>query len=129
MSFKFGKRSLTRLEGIHADLRRVMDRAIAISPIDFTILEGMRTLDRQKKLLARGATTTLNSRHLTGHAVDLAPLVNGEVTWAWPVYHELAPHIKRAAQIEEVDLDWGGDWQRFPDGPHWELSWSAYPKK
>lgn len=129
MSFKFGKRSLTRLEGIHADLRRVMDRAIAISPIDFTILEGMRTLDRQKELLARGATTTLNSRHLTGHAVDLAPLVNGEVTWAWPVYHELAPHIKRAAQIEEVDLDWGGDWQRFPDGPHWELSWSAYPKK
>ena len=80
MPYAFGSRSLQRLEGIHPDLRRVMDRAIATTDLDFTVLEGLRSLERQKKLVASGASKTLKSRHLTGHAVDIAPLIEGKVS-------------------------------------------------
>ena len=127
MPYSFGSRSLGRLEGIHPDLRKVMDRAIATTDIDFTVLEGMRTMSRQRKLVASGASRTLRSRHLTGHAVDIAPLVDGKVSWDWPIYHCLAPTIKKAAQDVGVKIEWGGDWRSFKDGPHWQLSWRDYP--
>lgn len=128
MSFAFGARSLKRLEGVHPDLVRVMKRAIACSPLDFTVLEGVRTLARQKQLMASGATRTMNSRHLTGHAVDIAPVIGGTVRWDWPLYHQLALVVKKAAAELEVPLQWGGDWRSFKDGPHWELPWKAYPR-
>jgi peptidoglycan L-alanyl-D-glutamate endopeptidase CwlK len=127
MPYSFGSRSLGRLEGIHPDLRKVMDRAIATTDIDFTVLEGMRTMSRQRKLVASGASRTLRSRHLTGHAVDIAPLVDGKVSWDWPIYHRLAPTIKKAAQDVGVKIEWGGDWRSFKDGPHWQLPWRDYP--
>jgi len=127
MPYSFGSRSLRRLEGIHPDLRKVMDRAIATTDIDFTVLEGMRTMSRQRKLVASGASRTLRSRHLTGHAVDIAPLVDGKVSWDWPIYHRLAPTIKKAAQDVGVKIEWGGDWRSFKDGPHWQLPWRDYP--
>ena len=127
MAYAFGSRSLKRLEGIHPDLRRVMDRAIAATDLDFTVLEGMRTLARQKKLVASGASKTMNSRHLTGHAVDIAPLVGGKVSWDWPLYHRLAPIVNQAALDEGVKIEWGGDWRSFKDGPHWQLPWRDYP--
>ena len=69
----------------------------------------------------------MNSRHLTGHAVDIAPLDDdGEVSWAWPLYHQLAPVVKQAAKDLGVDLEWGGDWRSLKDGPHWQLSWHTY---
>jgi peptidoglycan L-alanyl-D-glutamate endopeptidase CwlK len=128
MAFAFGARSLKRLEGVHPDLVKVMKRAIACSPIDFSVLEGKRTLARQKQLMAAGATRTMNSRHLTGHAVDVAPYVNGQIRWDWPLYHQLALVIKKAAAELEIPLQWGGDWRSFKDGPHWELPWRQYPK-
>jgi peptidoglycan L-alanyl-D-glutamate endopeptidase CwlK len=128
MPFALGQRSLDRLKGVHPDLVRVVKRAIAESDLDFTVLEGLRTLDRQKQLMAQGATRTMNSRHLTGHAVDLAPVTNGAVSWDWPLYHRLAKVVKAAAEKEGVALTWGGDWRSFKDGPHWELSWKVYPK-
>jgi peptidoglycan L-alanyl-D-glutamate endopeptidase CwlK len=128
MAFAFGARSLKRLEGVHPDLVKVMKRAIACSPIDFSVLEGKRTLARQKQLMAAGATRTMNSRHLTGHAVDVAPYVNGQIRWDWPLYHQLALVIKKAAAELEIPLQWGGDWRSFKDGPHWELPWKAYPR-
>jgi peptidoglycan L-alanyl-D-glutamate endopeptidase CwlK len=128
MGYQFGSRSLARLNGVHPDLVRVMKRAISCSTIDFTVLEGLRTLERQKQLMASGATRTMNSRHLTGHAVDVAPLINGEVRWDWPLYHQLAAVIKKAAMELEVPIQWGGDWRSFKDGPHWELTWKAYPR-
>ncbi len=128
MSFQFGARSLKRLEGVHPDLVRVMKRAIGCSVIDFSIIEGLRTLETQKKYLATGATRTLNSRHLTGHAVDVAPYIDGTIRWDWPLYHQLALVIKKAAADEEVPIQWGGDWRSFKDGPHWELPWKAYPR-
>lgn len=128
MDFKFGERSKLRMEGIHPDLIAVMELAIQRTPIDFTVLEGLRTLDRQKQLVAKGASKTMNSRHLTGHAIDVAPLDGKSVSWDWPLYHKLAPVIKGAADDLGVDLEWGGDWRSFKDGPHWQLSWESYGK-
>jgi peptidoglycan L-alanyl-D-glutamate endopeptidase CwlK len=127
MARKWSNASLSKLQGIHPDLRRVMDRALQEAAIDFRVLEGLRTLARQKQLVASGASQTLRSRHLTGHAVDIAPLVGGKVSWDWPLYHRLAPAVKLAAQAEGVAIEWGGDWRSFPDGPHWQLSWAKYP--
>jgi len=125
--FSFGSRSLSRLKGIHPDLRKVMDRAIITTDVDFTVLEGLRSIERQRKLLTSGATRTLRSRHLTGHAVDIAPLVDGKVSWDWPIYYRLSPVIKKAAQDVGVKIEWGGDWRSFKDGPHWQLPWRDYP--
>lgn len=127
-NFKFGARSLKRLEGLHCDLVKVMMHALAISDLDFTVLEGKRTLARQKQLLKEGATRTLNSRHLTGHAIDIAPLINGTVRWDWPLYNRLAKTIKKAAKEVGVTVEWGGDWKTFKDGPHWQLPFKGYPK-
>jgi len=129
MGYRLGTRSKQRLEGLHPDLVAVVERAIQITRVDFTVLEGMRTLDRQKKLVERGASTTLNSRHLTGHAVDLGAYVDGEVRWDWPLYHKIADAMKQAALELKVDMEWGGDWKSFPDGPHYQLSWKSYPRK
>jgi peptidoglycan LD-endopeptidase CwlK len=128
MAILLGARSLSRLEGVHADLIRVVKRAAIESDLDFTVLEGLRTLDRQRQLKAQGATRTMNSRHLTGHAVDLAPMIGGKVSWDWPLYHRLAKIVKAAAAAENVPIQWGGDWRTFKDGPHWELPWASYPK-
>ena len=128
MSIILGQRSLSRLEGVHPDLVRVVKKAAALSSLDFTVLEGLRTQARQKQLMDLGATRTMNSRHLTGHAVDLAPMVGGTVRWDWPLYHQLAVIVKEAAKAEKVPIQWGGDWRTFKDGPHWELPWKAYPK-
>lgn len=128
MSIVLGQRSLSRLDGVHPDLVRVVKKAAALSSLDFTVLEGLRTKERQKQLMDLGATKTMNSRHLTGHAVDLAPMVGGTVRWDWPLYHQLAVIVKEAAKAENVPIQWGGDWRTFKDGPHWELTWKAYPK-
>jgi peptidoglycan L-alanyl-D-glutamate endopeptidase CwlK len=127
MSIILGSRSLSRLEGVHPDLVKVVKKAAQMSDLDFTVLEGRRTIERQKQLLAQKATTTLNSRHLTGHAVDIAPVIEGQVSWAWPLYHRLAPFMRAAAQLEGISIEWGGDWRRFKDGPHWQLPWGGYP--
>ena len=127
MAYQFSQRSLDRMQRVHPDLIIVMKRALSKSPIDFAVIEGRRTLARQKELVARGASKTLNSRHLTGHAIDVVPLDNGSVSWAWPLYHQLAPVIKQAAADLGVAIEWGGDWRTFKDGPHWQLSWDDYP--
>jgi peptidoglycan L-alanyl-D-glutamate endopeptidase CwlK len=125
---KWSARSLGNLEGIHPDLRRVMDRALQESPLDFIVIEGLRSEARQRELVASGASRTMNSRHLTGHAVDLLPIgPNGKAEFAWPLYHNMAPAIKEAARKEGVPLAWGGDWKSFKDGPHFELERKAYP--
>ena len=129
MSIILGQRSLNRLSGVHPDLVRVVKKAAAISDLDFSVLEGVRTVDRQKELVKQGASKTMNSRHITGHAVDIAPVIHGKISWDWPVYYRLAKIIKDAAAAEKVPLQWGGDWRSFKDGPHWELPWKFYPKE
>ena len=127
MTFKLSQRSIDRLQGVHTDLAKVVHRAIEITNIDFCVLEGVRSPARQKEMVAIGASTTLNSRHITGHAVDLGVWVDGEVRWDWPLYHKLAKAVKQAAEEVGVPIVWGGDWKSFPDGPHFELSREVYP--
>ena len=128
-------RSMKNMDGIHPDLRRVLDRALQDSPVDFVVIEGLRTKTRQAELFAKGASKTMKSRHLTGHAVDLVPLLDldgdGKIEthemFNWPLMRKLAPHLKAAAKAVNVPIEWGGDWTTFPDGPHWQLPVKAYP--
>lgn len=126
---KWSERSLRNLHGIHPDLRRVMDRALQESPLDFIVIEGLRTKERQAEMVESGASKTMNSRHLTGHAVDILPIGPNGPRFDWPLYHKIAPAIKAAAKAEGVKIVWGGDWKSFPDGPHFELDRRLYPVK
>jgi len=135
MTRQWDSTSLARLQGIHPDLRRIMDAALQAAPFPFRVTEGLRTVERQKHLVAIGASTTMRSRHLTGHAVDIIPLVDldrdgtieAEEMYHWPLYHQLAPLVKTAAKGLGLVIEWGGDWKSFKDGPHWQLPWGAYP--
>lgn len=125
--FKLGKRSIERLQGVHPDLVRVVERAIDLTTVDFTVLEGLRSPERQQTLVASGASQTLNSRHITGHAVDLGAWVDNQVDWSWPLYTKIANAMKAAANELGVSIVWGGDWKTFKDGPHFELDRKYYP--
>lgn len=127
MAFTLGTRSKANLQGVHPDLVKVVQRAIQITEQDFTVIEGLRDIKRQEELLRKGATQTMNSRHLTGHAVDVAPWVNGQISWDWKYYPEMAKAMKDAAKELKVDLEWGGNWKSFKDGPHFQLTWRSYP--
>lgn len=125
MSYKLGTRSKQKLSGVHPDLVAVVKRAIQITEQDFTVLEGVRNINRQRELFKAGKSTTMNSRHLTGHAVDLAP---------WPIDWEdlsrfelVADAMKQASEELDVPVIWGGDWRTFYDGPHFELDRKVYP--
>jgi hypothetical protein len=124
MPYKLGNRSLQNLSGVHPDLVAVVKRAIEISEQDFTVLEGIRNINRQRELVKTGKSTTMNSRHLTGHAVDLAPW---PISWEWEGFYPIADAMKAAAEELDVNLEWGGDWKSFPDGPHFQLSRKTYP--
>lgn len=126
-NFRLSERSLSRLQGVHPHLVAVVKLAITLTPVDFVVTEGLRTIDRQRQLLKIGATRTLRSRHLTGHAVDLAPWAVGTVRWDWPLFHKIAPAMKQAAADLGIPIEWGGDWKSFRDGPHWQLPWASYP--
>jgi len=143
-----------RLAGVHLDLMRVVRRAVEGGAL-FRVEEGLRTVERQRQLVAKGASQTMNSRHLTGHAVDLLPLVDGQPTFDWKYYFPFADAIADAARKEGVPLIWGGAWGRtvqdwpqsrakqaqdayaaerravgrkpFLDGPHFELPAGNYP--
>jgi len=139
------------LAGVHLDLRKVILRAVPLSPHEFVITEGMRTRERQVELVKAGASKTMNSRHLTGHAVDLAPVIGGYVRWDWPLFFDLARAVQHAAIELNIVIEWGGCWCRlneqvpvetlharyvnechtnhkrpFMDGPHFQLPWDTY---
>lgn len=133
--FKLSAKSEKNLVGVHPDLERVVRRAATLSPFPFEVTEGTRTLERQRKLKASGASKTLNSRHLTGHAVDIVPAIDvtgdGKVTgddmWHHSQLVKLSPYIKQAFKDCKVPYTWGGDWKNAWDKPHWELPWKSYP--
>ncbi len=127
MSFRFSKRSRDRMKGVHPDLIAVAEKAIATTPVDFLVTEGLRPPARQAALVKAGASRTLKSRHLTGHAIDIAALVDGKVRWDWPLYPPIAAAFKAAARELDVPIIWGGDWPRLRDGPHFELDRRRYP--
>jgi peptidoglycan L-alanyl-D-glutamate endopeptidase CwlK len=115
------------MAGIRPELVAVASRALLISPIDFVVTEGLRTAARQRELVSIGASRTMNSRHLTGHALDVAAWHHGAIRWDWPLYAQIADAFKAAAQELGVPIEWGGDWASFKDGPHFQLPFSAFP--
>lgn len=125
--YSLGPRSLMRLQGVHPDLVEVVKLAIRLTTVDFTVLEGLRDPQRQKTLVEAGASKTLNSRHLTGHAVDLGAWVDSQVDWSWPLYAQINAAMQAAAKQLNVSIIWGGGWKTFKDGPHFELDRKAYP--
>jgi len=124
--FVFGKRSENNLLGVHPDLVRVARRALELSEVDFTVIEGRRTPTRQKALVEAGASWTMNSRHLTGHAIDVAPYIGGTIRWDWPPFFKIADAFKQASKELDIPIVWGGDW-KVRDGPHVELDRRRYP--
>ena len=124
MSYKLGTRSLQSLSGVHPDLVAVVKKAIQITEQDFTVIEGIRNINRQRQLYKAGKSTTMNSRHITGHAIDMVP---------WPVdwddlerFNVMAEAMKTAAEVQEIPIVWGGDWKSFYDAPHFELDRKKY---
>lgn len=126
--FQLSQRSLTRLAGVHPDLVAVVKLAIQRTAVDFTVVEGVRTVAQQREYIARGVSKTMNSYHLPqadglGHAVDLAPLVGGAIPWNdWQAFADLAGVVKACAAELGVPVEWGGDWKTFKDGPHFQIS-------
>ncbi|VAW91653.1 Phage endolysin [hydrothermal vent metagenome] len=154
-NYALGTKSLKELEGVNDDLIKVVKRAIELTAQDFSVHDGIRTIDDQKKLVASGASKTMNSRHITGNAVDLVPYINGRLRWEWEPIYIIADAVRTAANEFDVPLRWGGCWdvtftetdaspedlvedyvarrraagkRAFIDGPHFELPRSErYP--
>jgi peptidoglycan L-alanyl-D-glutamate endopeptidase CwlK len=128
MSFILSKRSLKALDGVHPDLYAVVRAAIKRSPVDFAVTEGLRNASRQRELYEAGLSKTLDSRHLTGHAVDLCPYI--EVKFALhelKAWDDLGAALLDTAAWLGVPLEWGGRWTSFIDRPHFQLPRKDYP--
>lgn len=131
MNFRFGKKSEEKLASVHRDLSRVARKALELSPVDFGITEGLRSEEKQKQLVAEGASKTMKSKHLTGHAIDIACFVDGEITWDLEYYKVVANAFALASNECKVNLRWGGSWKvnnfildpenKFVDAVHFEL--------
>lgn len=126
MAFQFSTKSYDLLKEVHPDLRLVMVAALTRSPIDFGITDGLRTKERQLELVKLGQSKTLNSRHLTGHAVDIAVYIRGKVSWDLEYYSAVANIVLSTAKDLKIPVIWGGSWETFKDGPHFELDRKRY---
>ena len=155
MPFLLSQKSLDKLKPpVHKDLAAVVKRGLHKSAVAYEVTEALRSVKRQSDLLASGATWTMDSRHLTGHAVDLVAMVSGNVRWDWPLYYDIARAMRIASLELCVPLTWGGVWdtpldkltddleaevsgyamrmkrkgkRAKADGPHFELLRSVYP--
>ena len=110
MAFKLSSRSEGRLEGINPQLIEVVKTAITLTKVDFGVTCGMRTVEEQEKLVASGASQTMNSKHLEGRAVDLVAYIGPNVTWSLNKYDEIADAMAAAAKQKGVALKWGAAW-------------------
>lgn len=152
--FTLSPRSIKELQGVHPDLVALVQKAIQICSQDFAVHDGMRTAAEQRQLVGAGASQTMDSRHITGHAVDLVPYVNGKLRWEWDPIYVIADAMRIAARQLGTPLRWGGAWdvdftasteapedlvagyvtrrrqqglRAFIDGPHYELPKALYP--
>ncbi|ATF92399.1 M15 family metallopeptidase [Cedecea neteri] len=126
-SFHFGEHSEARLQGVHPDLVKVIRLALVLSPVDFAVTEGLRSVAREKEMVAEGHSETMHSRHLTGHAVDVVAYASGQVSWTWSLYAAIAQAVKQASGQLAIPVEWGGDWHTLKDGAHFQLPFAAYP--
>ena len=115
MSFKLSKRSMSRLEGVREDLHSTVLKAIQLSRCDFGVSCGVRSIEEQKALLAKGASQTMASKHLIqddgySHAGDLICYIEGRVSWELNLYDDIADAMKEAADELDVGIVWGAAW-------------------
>ena len=127
MTFHLSSKSQMKLMLVHPDLKEVVEAAIKVTTVDFVVLEGIRTMDRQRELVAAGASQTMNSRHLHGLAVDLGAMIGGKITWQPKVYNQIADAMLASAAKLGINIVWGGSFLSFPDLVHFELSRKFYP--
>lgn len=112
MTYSLGPKSRAELVGVHADLVRVVERAIAITKVDFTVHDGIRTIEEQRRHVANGFSRTMKSKHLEGRAVDLVPWIEGKPRWWWPQIYQVAAAMHNAARELVVQVTWGCVWDR-----------------
>ena len=126
-SFHFGQRSRRELETVRCELRAIARRALVLSPVDFGVIDGARTIEQQEQHVASGASLTLDSKHVVGigrdesDAIDVVAWTGGAISWEWKYYQQIALVMKQAANELNLKLVWGGDWENFKDGGHFEL--------
>ncbi|HAU5699529.1 TPA: M15 family peptidase [Citrobacter freundii] len=126
-NFRFSQRSEGNLNGVNPNLVKVIRRALELTPVDFIVIEGLRTQARQKELVATGKSQTMNSRHLTGNAVDIIPV---NTTWNIEEFKPLLKAVKQAGDEQGLKLRFGINWKddpslpietKFIDAPHIEI--------
>jgi peptidoglycan L-alanyl-D-glutamate endopeptidase CwlK len=126
MTFKLSRRSLDRLEGVDERLQAVAKHAITLTKTDFGVIQGLRTLDEQKELVAKGASKTMKSLHLEGKAIDVMAFVNSRASWRWGAAWHIDDIRKWEGTMEEamnayIDLRRSQGKRPFIDGPHFEI--------
>lgn len=107
---KLSQISYKNLQGVNPQLVELVETAIIHTPIDFRVTDGLRSLSEQKHLVSIGASQTLDSKHLTGDAIDIVPWINGKPKWEWPLIYTLADHVRSVAKKLDVTLRWGALW-------------------
>ncbi len=132
--YKLGRQSKSNLIGVKTELVRVVQKAICITECDFSVTEGVRNPARQRYLVEEGSSWTLNSRHLTGDAVDLAPYIDGKARFddwdgnnIWDYCHMVNDAMQRASEVLDIPIEWSGYWEpKHREGFHFQLPW-GYP--
>ena len=119
MAYKLSTKSQERLIGVEPELKEVVYEAIKVTKIDFGVIEGLRTEEKQKQLVESGASQTMKSKHLEGRAVDLMAYIGGRGSWELNVYDEIADAMKEAAIKVDVPVRWGAAWT-VTDIREWE---------
>jgi len=149
MTFKLSQRSLDRLEGVDERLVAVVKYAITATKVDFGVVQGLRTIEEQRELVAKGASQTMKSKHIDGLAVDLMAYIGSRGSWELNLYDDIADAMAEGARVVDVPVRWGAAWtvpniaqwsgtmedamndyidtrrsqnrRPFIDGPHFEL--------
>lgn len=116
--FRLSKRSQDKLVGVNTALVAVVHHAITLTSVDFAVVEGVRTEARQRELVAKGASQTMDSRHIDGEAVDLVAFLGTRISWELSLYDEIADAMRRAAIAQNVGIRWGAAWN-IPDIREW----------
>ncbi len=119
MAFTLSQRSLGRLDGVNNKLHSVVTTAIGLTNVDFGVTCGLRTEKEQEDLVARGASQTMKSKHLTGDAVDVVAYIGSRISWELNLYDDIADAFKEASVREGVGIRWGASWH-IPDLRDWE---------
>jgi peptidoglycan L-alanyl-D-glutamate endopeptidase CwlK len=125
-------RTERNLKKVHPDLVKVFREAYRLTDTKPIVTCGARSVEEQRILVAKGASKTMNSRHIPGKdgtskALDVAFIINGKLRWDWPLFATFAKVMKQAAKSLGVSVEWGGDWKSFKDGPHFQLPYRTYP--